>query len=56
MSVEAMPHAHFLEHAREWENVTLRAELVLACGAVVLAILGLAGVLRDDLASSVLRR
>jgi hypothetical protein len=51
MSVEAISHAHFREHAHEWENTALRGELVLACGSVVLAILGLAGVLREDLAA-----
>jgi hypothetical protein len=51
MSVETIPHAHFREHAHEWENTALRGELVLTCGSVVLAIFGLAGVLRDDLAA-----
>jgi hypothetical protein len=51
MAVETITQAQFHEHARQWENTTLRTELLLACGAVVLSILGLAGVFRDDLAA-----
>jgi hypothetical protein len=51
MAVETISHAPFHEHARQWENTTLRTELLLACGVVVLSILGLAGVFRNDLAA-----
>jgi hypothetical protein len=51
MAVETLTQAQFHEHARQWENTTLGTELVLACGAVVLSILGLAGVFPNDLAA-----
>ena len=51
MATETITHAQFHERARQWENTTLRTELLLAGGAVVLAILGLAGIFRSDLAA-----
>ena len=51
MAVETISPAQFHEHARQWENTTLRTELLLACGAVVLAILGIVGLLPNDLAA-----
>ena len=51
MAVETLTQAQFHEHAKEWENTAFRTELVLACGAVVLSILGLAGIFPNDLAA-----
>jgi hypothetical protein len=51
MAVETITPAQFHEHARHWENTTLRTELLLACGAVVLSILGIVGLLPNDLAA-----
>lgn len=51
MAVETITPGQFHEHARQWENTTLTTELLLACGAVVLAILGIVGVFQNDLAA-----
>jgi hypothetical protein len=51
MAVETLTQAQFHERARQWKNTTLRTELLLACGAVVLSILGLAGIFPNDLAA-----
>jgi len=51
VATETITHAQFHERARQWENTTLRTELLLAGGAVVLAILGWAGIFRSDLAA-----
>jgi hypothetical protein len=51
MAVETITPAQFHEHARQWENTTLRTELLLACGAVVLAILGIVGLLPNAFAA-----
>jgi hypothetical protein len=51
MAVETLTQAQFHEHAREWENTTLRTEVLVACGAVVLSILALAGIFPKDLAA-----
>jgi hypothetical protein len=51
VAVETINPAQFHEQAKQWENTTLTTELLLACGAVVVSILGLAGVFRNDLAA-----
>jgi hypothetical protein len=51
MAVEALTQAQFHEHARQWENTTLRTEVLVACGAVVLSILALASIFPNDLAA-----
>ena len=51
MAVETITPAQFHEQAKQWENTTLTTELLLACGAVVVSILGFAGVFRNDLAA-----
>ena len=51
MTVETLTQAQFHEHARQWENTTLKTEVLLACGAVVLSILDLAGIFPPDLAA-----
>ena len=51
MAVETITPAQFHEQARQWEQTTWTTELLLACGAVVLSILGMIGVLRNDLAA-----
>jgi hypothetical protein len=51
MAVETLTQAQFHEHARQWETTTLRTEVLVACGAVVLSILGLAGIFPADLAA-----
>jgi hypothetical protein len=51
MAVEILTQAQFHEHARQWETTTLRTEVLVACGAVVLSILGLAGIFPNDLAA-----
>ena len=43
MTVETLTSAQFHEHAQQWEHTTWTTELLLACGAVVLSILGLVG-------------
>jgi hypothetical protein len=49
VAVETITPAQFHGQAKQWENTTLTTELLLACGAVVVSILGLAGVFRNDL-------
>jgi hypothetical protein len=51
MAVDTITPAQFHEHARRWEQNTWTTELLLACGAVVLSILGIVGVLQPDLAA-----
>jgi len=51
MTVETLTSAQFHEHARQWEHTTWTTELLLACGAVVLSILGLVGVFQAELAA-----
>jgi hypothetical protein len=51
MAVETLTQAQFHEHARQWENTTLKTEVLVACGAVVLSILALAGIFPNDLAA-----
>ena len=51
MAVETITPAQFHEHARQWEHTTWTTELLLACGAVVLSILGIVGVFQADLAA-----
>jgi hypothetical protein len=51
MAVETLTQAQLHEHARQWETTTLKTEILLACGAVVLSILGLAGIFPTDLAA-----
>jgi hypothetical protein len=51
MAVETLTQAQLHEHARQWETTTLKTEVLLACGAVVLSILGLAGIFPMDLAA-----
>jgi hypothetical protein len=51
MAVETITPGQFHEHARQWENTTLTTELLLACGAVVLSILGIVGMFQNDLAA-----
>jgi hypothetical protein len=51
VAVETITPAQFHEQAKQWENTTLTTELLLACGAVVVSILGFAGVFRNDLAT-----
>jgi hypothetical protein len=51
VAVETINPAQFHEQAKQWENTTLTTELLLACGAVVVSILGFAGVFRNDLAA-----
>ena len=51
MAVETLTQAQFHEHARQWENTTLRTEVLVACGAVVLSILALAGIFPNELAA-----
>jgi uncharacterized membrane protein YjjP (DUF1212 family) len=51
VAVETSTPAHFHEQAKQWESTTLTTELLLACGAVVVSILGFAGVFRNDLAA-----
>jgi hypothetical protein len=51
VAVETITPAQFHGQAKQWENTTLTTELLLACGAVVVSILGLAGVFRNDLAA-----
>lgn len=51
MAVETLTQAQLREHARQWETTTLKTEVLLACGAVVLSILGLAGIFPNDLAA-----
>lgn len=51
MAVETLTQAQLHEHARQWETTTLKTEVLLACGAVVLSILGLAGIFPNDLAA-----
>jgi hypothetical protein len=51
MAVETITPAQFHEHARQWEHTTWTTELVLACGAVVLAILGIVGLFSTELAA-----
>jgi hypothetical protein len=51
MASETIAPAQFHERAQQWDNTTLTTELLLACGAVVLSILGFAGVFRNDLAA-----
>jgi hypothetical protein len=51
MAVETITPPQFHEHARQWENTTLTTELLLACGAVVLSILGIVGMFQNDLAA-----
>jgi hypothetical protein len=49
--VETITPAQCHEYARRWEHATWTTELVLTCGAVVLAILGIVGLLATDLAA-----
>jgi hypothetical protein len=51
MAVETITPAQFHEHAKQWENTTWTTELLLACGAAVLSILGFVGVFPNDLAA-----
>jgi hypothetical protein len=51
MAVETITPAQVHEHARQWEQTTWMSELLVACGAVVLAILGIVGVFRNELAA-----
>src|SRR4029077_1308792 len=50
MAVETITPAQVHKHARQWEHTALTTELLLACGVVVLSILGIAGVLPTSLA------
>jgi hypothetical protein len=51
MTVETITPAQFHEHARQWEHTTWTTELLLACGVVVLSILGIVGLFPMDLAA-----
>ena len=51
MAVETINPAQFHEHVRQWEHTTWTTELLLACGAVVLSILGIVGLFPMDLAA-----
>ena len=51
MAVETIASAHVQEHIKQWEHSTWTTELLLACGAVVLSILGIVGLLQTDLAA-----
>ncbi len=51
MAVETISPVHLHEQARQWEHTTWTTELLLACGVVVLSILGIVGVFRIDLAA-----
>ena len=51
MALEAITPAQVHEHARQWEHTALTTELLLAIGAVVLAILGIVGVFPSYLAA-----
>jgi hypothetical protein len=51
MAVETLTSAQFHEHAQQREHTTWTTELLLACGAVVLSILGLVGVFQAELAA-----
>ena len=44
MAVATITHAELHEHQRRWEHTALTTELLLALGAVVLSIIGLARV------------
>ena len=43
MTVETITPDQVHKHARQWEHTALTTELLLACGVVVLSILGIAG-------------
>jgi hypothetical protein len=51
MAVETITSAQFHEHARQWEHTTWTTELLLACGVVVLSILGIVGMFQAELAA-----
>jgi hypothetical protein len=51
MAVETITPAQFHQHVRQWEHTTWTTELLLACGAVVLSILGVVGLFPMDLAA-----
>jgi len=51
MAVETITPGEIHKHARQWEHTALTTELLLACGVVVLSILGIAGVFPTYLAA-----
>jgi hypothetical protein len=51
MAVETITPDQVHKHARQWEHTAVTTELLLACGVVVLSILGIAGVLPTYLAA-----
>jgi len=51
MAVETITPDQVHKHARQWEHTALTTELLLACGVVVLSILGIAGVFPTYLAA-----
>src|SRR5262249_55303420 len=51
MAVETVTPGEIHQHAKQWEHTALTTELLLACGVVVLSILGIAGVFPTYLAA-----
>lgn len=52
MALETTTQSPVHDNLEKWEQTTWTSELLLACGAVVLAILGIAGLFRMDLAAA----
>src|SRR5215510_4235141 len=51
MAAETITPGEIHKQARQWEHTALTTELLLACGVVVLSILGIAGVFPTYLAA-----
>jgi hypothetical protein len=51
MAVDTITPTQLHEHTQHWEHNAWTTELLLACGAVVLSILGIVGVFQADLAA-----